>query len=268
MIDVGRIAIPFNHDFCSGSPEENRGYVDLQLCQWNGAKLESGSIEYLEDGTVEVSDLRHPYESLPSSNSTLSFKIYKGGENYWPFIEIKASPAKLLQGHNVFGSTDVEKCLNHGMVDHIPKPFDVIQLKEKIYKVITQKDDISFVDKSLETITKPNDLVLNYNAAIKRMIGRDDLYKDFLNGFIKQRTNCIETIEELINKDKLEEATTEIHSLKGFVNTMGAENFGSKLEKYEVILKENKTLNKDELDDIKLDFEKVVSEVKIWLKRN
>ena len=111
MIDIGRIAIPFNHDYCSGCPEENRGYVDLQLCQWNGAKLESGSIEYQSDGSVEVSDLRCPYESLPSSNSTLSFKIFKGGENYWPFIEIKASPAKLLQGHNVFGSVDVEKCL-------------------------------------------------------------------------------------------------------------------------------------------------------------
>jgi len=111
MIDLGRIAIPFNDQFCTGDAAENYGYVDLQLCQWNGAKLESGSVEYLSDGNIEVTDLRHPFESVASSNGTLSFKIYKGGENYWPFIEIKASPAKLLQGHNVFGSCDVAKCL-------------------------------------------------------------------------------------------------------------------------------------------------------------
>jgi II/X family phage/plasmid replication protein len=111
MIDLGRIAIPFNDDFCSGDAAENHGLVDLQLCQWNGAKLESGSIEYLPDGSIEATDLRHPYESVASSNSTLSFKIYKGGQNYWPHIELKASPAKILQGHNVFGSVDVEKCL-------------------------------------------------------------------------------------------------------------------------------------------------------------
>lgn len=110
MIDIGKLAIPFKTEFCCGDAAENRGYVDLQVCQWNGVKLEAGDIEYEPDGTVSVSRLRHPYESIASSNSTLSFKIFSGGENYWPFVEIKASPAKLLQGHNVYGSCDVELC--------------------------------------------------------------------------------------------------------------------------------------------------------------
>jgi II/X family phage/plasmid replication protein len=111
MIDLIRISIPFKEEFVCGDAAENRGLVDLQACQWNGAKLESGEVEYNPDGSVEVSRLRHPYESIPSSNSTLSFKIFSGGQNYWPHIEIKASPAKLLQSHNVYGTCDVEKCV-------------------------------------------------------------------------------------------------------------------------------------------------------------
>jgi len=111
MIDIGRISIPFKDEFCSGDAAENYGLVDLQMCQWSGAKLEAGEIEYDPDGSISASRLRHPYESIASSNSSLSFKIFQGGQNYWPHIELKASPAKLLQGHNVYGSCDVEKCL-------------------------------------------------------------------------------------------------------------------------------------------------------------
>lgn len=61
---------------------------------------------------AEVSALRHPFEALPSSLSTLAFKVRAGGQNYYPYIELKASPAKLLQGHNVFGSCDVMLCID------------------------------------------------------------------------------------------------------------------------------------------------------------
>ncbi|MBU2871528.1 phage/plasmid replication protein, II/X family [Colwellia sp. E2M01] len=111
MIDLFRLSIPFNEDFCSGDAAESRGIVDLQACHWSGAKLEAGEVEYTPCGAVTVSRLRHPFESIASSNSTLSFKIFTGGDNYWPHIELKASPAKLLQGHNVYGSCDVEKCV-------------------------------------------------------------------------------------------------------------------------------------------------------------
>lgn len=131
MIDIGKLSIPFKTEFCCGDAAENYGHVDLQVCQWNGVKLEAGDIEYEPDGSVSVSRLRHPYESIPSSNSTLSFKIFSGGENYWPFVEIKASPAKLLQGHNVYGSCDVEKCfmaLVHAFITGMPELASMLDL--------------------------------------------------------------------------------------------------------------------------------------------
>jgi len=125
MIDLGRIAIPFNEKFCSGDVIEGWGYVDLKECQLRGCKLQAGSIEYSPAGFIsDVTDLSCPYESLASSNSTLAFKVFKGGENYWPFVELNASPAKLLQSHNIFGSADPEKCLMsliHAFITSMPK---------------------------------------------------------------------------------------------------------------------------------------------------
>jgi II/X family phage/plasmid replication protein len=121
MIDKLRIQIPFKHDFVTASDDFTSGIVDLRVCQKFGCKLQSGDIEFKHfdkrlDPTAtmiaEVSDLRHPFESLPSSWGTLAFKIYQGGASYYPYVEIKASPAKLLQGHNVFGSCDIELCVD------------------------------------------------------------------------------------------------------------------------------------------------------------
>lgn len=108
MIDLLRIAIPFDERYVVGSNDGSSGLVDLDLCRSYGAKLAAGQVIKNEHGQHEVSQLFSPYDSLASSWSTLSFKIFDGGSNYWPFVEIKASPAKLLQGHNVYGTCDVE----------------------------------------------------------------------------------------------------------------------------------------------------------------
>lgn len=113
MIDLLRIAIPFHKDFVVGGLDyEGRatGLIDLRETALRGAKLESGNVIF-NDGQFDCESLRHPFESLPSSWSTLSFKIFAGGANYWPHIELKASPAKLLTGHNVYGSVDVRLCV-------------------------------------------------------------------------------------------------------------------------------------------------------------
>ncbi|MCU8036854.1 MULTISPECIES: phage/plasmid replication protein, II/X family [unclassified Shewanella] len=112
MIDLFRIEIPFHEDFVVGDTVSDRmsGIIDLKECSLRGVRLEAGNVIY-NDGQFDYESLRHPYESIPSSWSTLSFKIHAGGSTYWPFVEIKASPAKLLQGHNVFGSDDTRLCV-------------------------------------------------------------------------------------------------------------------------------------------------------------
>jgi len=61
----------------------------------------------------EVYDLRHAWEKIPSSYAPMAFKVFDfrdSAKEGTAFIEIKASPAKIMQGHNVFGSDDLKLC--------------------------------------------------------------------------------------------------------------------------------------------------------------
>lgn len=58
---------------------------------------------------------RHPWESIPSSYESMAFHVF---DNRWDkldqfYVEIKASPAKIMQGHNIFGSNDIYDCSLH-----------------------------------------------------------------------------------------------------------------------------------------------------------
>ena len=121
MIDLLRIKIPFHESVVAASPDGASGLIDLRECQKRGCKMEAGDVTFTPNDyrldsenicLAEVSALRHPYESLPSSWANLAFKVRAGGSNYYPHIELKASPAKLLQGHNVFGTCDVMLCID------------------------------------------------------------------------------------------------------------------------------------------------------------
>lgn len=118
MIDLLRITIPFalHAVNCSGSPFSVQHAIemgslgeikDILRYTENGLPLQAKDVSRSVDGQLLVSDLQHPFESLPSSYSGLAFKILM--VNGWPYVTLKASPAKLLQGHNVFGSVSIKQ---------------------------------------------------------------------------------------------------------------------------------------------------------------
>jgi II/X family phage/plasmid replication protein len=69
-------------------------------------------LEQSIDRNGNVTNIRHPWESIPSSFESMAFKVfdnrYDGLDMFC--IEIKASPAKLMLGHNIFGSSDFYDC--------------------------------------------------------------------------------------------------------------------------------------------------------------
>lgn len=64
-------------------------------------------VDYDENGVLVPMDLYAKYESLPSGFSGLAVKFFDKCTMTDPYVEIKASPAKLLQGHNVYGGESV-----------------------------------------------------------------------------------------------------------------------------------------------------------------
>ena len=69
-------------------------------------------LEQSIDRDGDVSNIRHPWESIPSSYESMAFKVfdhrYDALDKF--YIEIKASPAKLMLGHNIYGSCDFYDC--------------------------------------------------------------------------------------------------------------------------------------------------------------
>lgn len=110
MIDMVAISIPFLDEFCI---ENNHGSmlknIEL-LCSEMGMTL-AGEV-YWENGQRKVQRLRHNFESLPSSFASLAYKVVDGTDlKKQPYVRISGCPAKLLQGHNVFGSDDAHLCI-------------------------------------------------------------------------------------------------------------------------------------------------------------
>lgn len=110
MIDFGGLSVPFLDEHIVTN---NAGcqLVDREmLCRELGMTL-VGEV-YWEDGQRKIQRLRHNFESLPSSFGSLAYKVIDGTDlKNEPYVRVAGCPAKLLQGHNVYGSDDVELCL-------------------------------------------------------------------------------------------------------------------------------------------------------------
>lgn len=107
-------------------------YIDLEeIAKLSGLRLSARSVEYDIDGDLQVTGLTHPFDSLPSHWAGVAMKICPGGRTRHPCVELKASPAKILQGHNVFGSTDLDVCsmeLMAVLANAMPDLFDLLDI--------------------------------------------------------------------------------------------------------------------------------------------
>lgn len=114
MLDRLRLSIPFKPEHVTGAAGfltamdgiayGHKGPV-LDLKEFD-LSLGARSV-HIEQGRADAKELYHPWESLPTSFTGLAVKVFHEGSS-WPYVELKASPAKLLQGHNVFGPDSIK----------------------------------------------------------------------------------------------------------------------------------------------------------------
>ncbi len=106
--------VPFKREFvneltCS-TPEKPVGWVDAQKYDFPLV----GEINMV-DGVAVVTEIKNRnWDTISSGIAGVAVGFFPKGNgfNQWPHIRIKASPAKVLQGHNVFGS----ECLKQAVV--------------------------------------------------------------------------------------------------------------------------------------------------------
>lgn len=141
------MSIPFKseHLITVKSADERGGvYIDLEdVAKRSGLRLSARAVEFEIDGDLTVTGLCHPFDSLPTHYSGLAMKVYAGSLNRYPCVELKASPAKLLQGHNVFGTTDLSLCgaeffFNLSM--SLPELFEMLDIE----KTLIDRMDVTY----------------------------------------------------------------------------------------------------------------------------
>jgi II/X family phage/plasmid replication protein len=129
MLDFLRLAIPIipthvrsldNHHWFNGDIRDF------------GIPAATRHVSKMDDGTTTTGELYHPYESLPSDYTDMAMKFYTNTMNTVPYVEIKASPLKLLQGHNVYGFESIELGSDHmlGMLfEAFPQLLPILDLE-------------------------------------------------------------------------------------------------------------------------------------------
>jgi II/X family phage/plasmid replication protein len=106
MWDKADIRIPFDALFVSESQDGLRGTINPAIYDFPTFC----SIAYV-NGTKEYSpEKAQTWLSIPSSLSKVAVGFFPNGQGlyHWPHISIKASPSKVLQGHNVFGTENIK----------------------------------------------------------------------------------------------------------------------------------------------------------------
>ncbi|KXZ67321.1 Phage replication protein CRI [Acinetobacter venetianus] len=129
MLDFLRLAIPIipthvrsldNHHWFNGDIRDF------------GIPAATRHVSKNEDGQTITGELYHPYESLPSDYTDMAMKFYTNTMNTVPYVEIKGSPLKLLQGHNVYGFDSIELGSDHmlGMLfEAFPQLLPILDVK-------------------------------------------------------------------------------------------------------------------------------------------
>ena len=102
---------------CDFARVQNSNNLDIPDFVWPDFRLADLSIplEQSIDSDGSISNTRHPWESIPSSYESMAFKVFDHRFDQLDcfYVEIKASPAKLMQGHNIYGSSDIYDCSMH-----------------------------------------------------------------------------------------------------------------------------------------------------------
>ncbi|WP_345890939.1 phage/plasmid replication protein, II/X family, partial [Vibrio crassostreae] len=145
------------------------GFVDFKaLAKKTGLKISAGTIEFAVQGdeNSEAHDLYCAWQIIPSSYTDIACKVFDSSFQaniQWPYIEIKASPAKVMQGHNVYGSEslrfgiefmlDAVRCAQPELFDLLDVGLGEITRLDSTYSIqCSSKDEIRQTLKALGNI--------------------------------------------------------------------------------------------------------------------
>ncbi|MBJ9987009.1 DNA replication protein [Acinetobacter sp. S40] len=129
MIDFAEIRLFVKDEFVISDKDNKQFLLSLNLLEL-GVTVGSRDVYLDEQGNMQVGALYHPYDDLPTSFTNVAFKLVHAGK-IKPHVMIKCSPAKIMQGHNIFGSDNLELGIFEMLgflAESNPKLYDVLDV--------------------------------------------------------------------------------------------------------------------------------------------
>lgn len=108
MLDKIVMHIPVDASLVDITSDGHHCIFGFDMLDLGLKRVGSWSVYKNEEGDVRHLALNHSYEKLPTSYTSMAFKFFHEGR-FFPHVELKASPAKILQGHNVYGTDWIEE---------------------------------------------------------------------------------------------------------------------------------------------------------------
>ena len=135
---------------------------------------------------------------------------------------------------------DRTRCLEAGMVDHIPKPIDPDCLYVTLANTLAEFTPATTQHESPTAASEPKGLPdqlpgINLEFALKSVVGNETLLLKLLKEFGKDHCNDSSTLQEAMDNQQFDEGKRIAHTVKGLAATLGANDLSSSAKQLETL---------------------------------
>ena len=198
----------------------NQKVIQLTLTKWNAgvtiANDGNEAIEKLNRGLFDIvlMDLQMPI--LNGFEATKRIRL--STEKQYCAIPIIAMTASALRGEK-------EKCIANGMNDYVSKPFEPIELYNKIKISLGEKATTSFIENPVIDILKLKEITEADNESIRSI----------LRIYIKETPKMLDELQSKLKTNELTAVKTVAHKLKSSIGLLGMQKAFKALDTIEIL---------------------------------
>ena len=203
MCDWLHIYINFKDEFTTSSSDDEYHVLNIDLIKI-GIKTAARQV-YIDDNDVhQHTELFHPFDSIASNLSGFALKVFNNCK-FKPRIELKFSPAKIMQIHNVFGSSSAFHALCDVLTSlHFTFPNLVKHLDIENAEVLAIDFTASARMRTHTELKQVQNFLRNVSSKSLRKSNKSESYDSTIywgsQSSIRLNRKCYDKFEELISQ--------------------------------------------------------------------